>query len=259
MHDIYHTVEMLQSANFFEHSEDVKPKQRIAVQEMGARWKTHLDDGRFRSAIPRDTPLGASDGPGDFWTQPYGYSAIVRNQRSTDELTQQPAEAPELAQTLESSGLVIFKGDLNYRKLTQDAQWPPTTPFTDALGELKGKVNVLALRTCKAEVCVGLAEGQADQLTERDPKWRTNGHWAGEFAALRTILTCSDSVRSAQPGYYATGEVSDASQLQRGAPHHVIPAGRRDCRRGEVYIYRVGKHFLPATNFTNSILVLLTP
>ena len=75
--------------------------------------------------------------------------------------------APEVLEELRKSGLVIFKGDLNYRKLTQDAAWSPTTPFEESLGALAGELDLLALRTCKSDVCVGLREGQAEERPSR--------------------------------------------------------------------------------------------
>ncbi|KAF4344367.1 HRT2-high level expression reduced Ty3 transposition [Fusarium beomiforme] len=99
-----------------------------------------------------------------------------------------PAENPELHQELKEAELVIFKGDLNYRKLTADAAWPPTTPFVEALGPLgpSSGVNVLSLRTCKADVVVGLPEGKDEELRQLEGgggdsgarKWAWNGKWA---------------------------------------------------------------------------------
>lgn len=37
---------------------------------------------------------------------------------------------------------------------------------------------ILSLRTCKADVVVGLKAGQAEELDAKDPKWRVNGKWA---------------------------------------------------------------------------------
>ncbi|PNS18625.1 Protein-glutamate O-methyltransferase [Sphaceloma murrayae] len=47
-----------------------------------------------------------------------------------------PAEQRELVADLKQADLVVFKGDLNYRKLTADAMWRPTTPFNQAIGPL---------------------------------------------------------------------------------------------------------------------------
>ncbi|KAH8652057.1 hypothetical protein BX600DRAFT_87369 [Xylariales sp. PMI_506] len=93
-----------------------------------------------------------------------------------------------IIEDLQTSELVIFKGDLNYRKLTGDAAWDPTTPFTDAIGPLGpgSGVNVLALRTCKADVVVGLKPGEDEKLRAMEGgggdsgcrKWAWSGKWA---------------------------------------------------------------------------------
>ncbi|KAF4589172.1 DUF89 domain-containing protein [Ophiocordyceps camponoti-floridani] len=98
-----------------------------------------------------------------------------------------PHEAGELHDDLKTSELVIFKGDLNYRKLTGDARWKPTTSFQQALGPM-GKnsgINVLSLRTCKSDVVVGLPSGKDEELRKTDGgggdsgarKWATSGKW----------------------------------------------------------------------------------
>ncbi|EGS17529.1 putative UPF0364 protein [Thermochaetoides thermophila DSM 1495] len=99
-----------------------------------------------------------------------------------------PAEAPNVVEDFKESELVIFKGDLNYRKLVGDVSWDPTTPFTEALGPLgpASGINVLALRTCKADVVVGLQPGKDEELKQMEGgggtsgarKWAWNGKWA---------------------------------------------------------------------------------
>ncbi|KAK0720312.1 hypothetical protein B0H67DRAFT_575709 [Lasiosphaeris hirsuta] len=99
-----------------------------------------------------------------------------------------PHEDPELIEDLKASELVIFKGDLNYRKLVGDANWDPTTAFTTAIGPLGpgSGINVMALRTCKADVVVGLKPGEDEKLRETEGgggdsgarKWAWNGKWA---------------------------------------------------------------------------------
>lgn len=93
----------------------------------------------------------------------------------------------QLWEYFQDSALVIVKGDLNYRKLTADRQWPKDTPFTTAIRDLATSgVHLLALRTCKADVCVGLAPGKDEELSaywksqgnEYGSQWTASGKWA---------------------------------------------------------------------------------
>lgn len=98
-----------------------------------------------------------------------------------------PADT-RLYEDLKESELVIFKGDLNYRKLTGDANWDPSTSFVKAIGPLgEGSgVSVLALRTCKADVVVGLKPGHDEELRAMPGgggdsgkrEWAWSGQWA---------------------------------------------------------------------------------
>ncbi|RLV93243.1 Protein-glutamate O-methyltransferase [Spathaspora sp. JA1] len=99
-----------------------------------------------------------------FWTLDYNYWSIPK--------------FPVYEELLKSN-LVIFKGDLNYRKLTGDLQWDKTTSFKTALQELaSSKLPVLSLRTCKADVVVGLPEGVNEKLIQ---KYQEMGNEIGEF------------------------------------------------------------------------------
>src|SRR5690606_13443599 len=71
-------------------------------------WAGHHSEGRI---ILR---------PNVFWTKADNYWRL-------------PFTAKELYEDLKASEVVIFKGDLNYRKLTGDAAWDPTTPFSEAI------------------------------------------------------------------------------------------------------------------------------
>ncbi|KAL5606867.1 hypothetical protein BROUX41_003244 [Berkeleyomyces rouxiae] len=112
--------------------------------------------------------------PNRFWTHGSSFAAL-------------PTEAPELYADLQTSELVVFKGDLNYRKLTRDLAWDPTTPFATAVGPLGpgSGLNVLALRTCKADVVVGLPAGKDEELRRMEGgggdgarEWCWSGKWA---------------------------------------------------------------------------------
>ncbi|OBT89372.1 hypothetical protein VE02_01450 [Pseudogymnoascus sp. 03VT05] len=96
-----------------------------------------------------------------------------------------PTSAPRLYEDLRESTLVVFKGDLNYRKLVADAEWAPTTAFAEALGPMgrASGVDLLSLRTCKADVVVGLPEGKDEELRAEQGdgegrRWAWSGKWA---------------------------------------------------------------------------------
>lgn len=79
----------------------------------------------------------------------------------------------DLRAELAACDLVILKGDANYRRLLGDAHWAPTTPFARATAYFPAPL--VALRTLKAELIVGLREGEAERLRAVDPEWMVNG------------------------------------------------------------------------------------
>ncbi|KAJ7656673.1 DUF89 domain-containing protein [Mycena rosella] len=137
------------------------------LRNMVERWKRYVDEGIFALSVPTATPLGggSSGALAEFWTSPAPYWDMQ-------------IHAPQLWSALKGSNLVIFKGDLNYRKLTGDVQWPAWTPFSTALGPLAGSFPLLSLRTNKADVVVGVEREIAERLDGSGSKWRVDGRYA---------------------------------------------------------------------------------
>ena len=80
---------------------------------------------------------------------------------------------PPLHQALADAGLVLVKGDVNYRRLLDDRHWSPTTRMETVCAYFPA--SFVALRTLKGEIMVGLQPGQAEALQAEDPTWLING------------------------------------------------------------------------------------
>ncbi|KAL3979711.1 small subunit ribosomal protein S36 [Sarotherodon galilaeus] len=122
------------------------------VSKCGVQWQRYLKEGMW---CYHDHP---------FWTQPHEFCDMA-------------ADAPDLYTTLQGADLVLFKGDLNYRKLTGDRYWEHTVSFETALRGF-GPAPLCSLRTLKANIQVGLQPGQGEKLTSQDPSWMTSGKYA---------------------------------------------------------------------------------
>lgn len=121
------------------------------LAELSRKWSSYFQTGVW--VVKADS----------FWTLPHSFNHMA----NTD---------PGLYQELSEADLVIFKGDLNYRKLVGDLNWETTASFKSALqGFLPS--SVLSLRTAKADVMVGLEPGQAEMITKVDPQWMVSGQW----------------------------------------------------------------------------------
>ena len=158
--DLETTLNILENADF---SVPVPETEARYLKDFASELRGHFASGRLcYEADP-------------FWTTQHPYARL-------------PELAPELYKQLTAAELVIFKGDLNYRKLVFDGLWPRTTTFQHALGPLgttdqvgtKG-LRILSLRTCKADTCVGLAAGKEEEV---DPKG--TGEWTktGKYAVI---------------------------------------------------------------------------
>ncbi|KAI6113627.1 DUF89 domain-containing protein [Pisolithus croceorrhizus] len=159
--DFHKTIESLSLPTFFNATAETTPESAHHLKEMVERWRRYLEQGIFRLS----TTVEDGHKKTQFWTGPWPYWYMED-------------KANSLWRLLTESGLVIFKGDLNYRKLAGDVKWPVTTPFATALGPLAGSFPLLSLRTNKADVVVGISQGVADELDEKDKGWRVNGKYA---------------------------------------------------------------------------------
>ncbi|XP_034018467.1 damage-control phosphatase ARMT1 [Thalassophryne amazonica] len=121
------------------------------LSKSGFQWQKYLKEGVW---FYHDHP---------FWTLPHEFCDMA-------------ADAPDLYSTLQGADLLIFKGDLNYRKLTGDRAWDHTVGFGTTLRGFE-PTPLCSLRTLKANVQVGLQPGQAEKLSAQDPEWMVSGKY----------------------------------------------------------------------------------
>ncbi len=127
--------------------------------EIGSAWKQHISQGRWILKCHA------------FWTTVYSFWNM-------------PEKAPELYKSLNESNLVIFKGDLNYRKvvyLTQmvnDSYYAPGTPFYESIGPWANAAASFAmLRTLKSDPILNVSAQQVQELDAKSKDWRVNGNY----------------------------------------------------------------------------------
>ncbi|PPQ66356.1 hypothetical protein CVT26_011075 [Gymnopilus dilepis] len=130
-----------------------------SLRRLGMRWKQYEKEGKW---VYEQHP---------FWCTGYTYWDLH-------------SEAPDLFLHLSRSDLVIFKGDLNHRKLTYDCAAPASTPFEEAIGPMAsqpGAPVIVSMRTIKSDVVVGLGPNGDDiakKLDETEPGWKISGKYA---------------------------------------------------------------------------------
>ncbi|KAL6947100.1 hypothetical protein ACO0QE_001969 [Hanseniaspora vineae] len=167
MKDVDLLLKDFESPNFFSQHSGNENAVDPVLFEMSQCIKQHIKTGKITFNSHR------------YWTSCADYWTLAPDSTDQDGLEMYNY----LAKT---SSLVIFKGDLNYRKLTADRQWPRTTSWKQSLGPLgKSGLPVLSLRTCKADVMVDLPKGVDEKLCELWGKdhehgswWCTSGKWA---------------------------------------------------------------------------------
>ena len=82
---------------------------------------------------------------------------------------------PDLREDLHASGLIIFKGDLNYRRVFGDRKLPVNAGVKKLAGYLPSAS--MAIRILKSELMVGLQKEAADRLDLLDGNWKFNGKY----------------------------------------------------------------------------------
>src|SRR5215468_5033583 len=80
----------------------------------------------------------------------------------------------DLAAQFEQASVTILKGDLHYRRLVGDRDWPPITRFADVAAYFPG--SAAALRTLKSDVITGLDPAMVADLDATGQPWRTDGN-----------------------------------------------------------------------------------
>lgn len=123
----------------------VPSEGREAVDAIGERLAAHFACGAIRLA------------PDLFWNSAHFIGELP----------------PRLSVAFARARLIIFKGDVNYRRLSRDALWPPEASFAEVVGSLPAPAAVL--RTMKSDTVFGLPPGRAEGLEAEDPAWKSNG------------------------------------------------------------------------------------
>jgi Damage-control phosphatase ARMT1-like domain len=80
----------------------------------------------------------------------------------------------DLAAQFEQASVTILKGDLHYRRLVGDRDWPPITRFADVAAYFPG--SVATLRTLKSDVITGVDPVTVADLDATSQPWRTDGN-----------------------------------------------------------------------------------
>ncbi|CAD5224779.1 unnamed protein product [Bursaphelenchus okinawaensis] len=125
------------------------------LSTLGKLWQSYVKKGLFEYQT------------GDFYTYGFPYSEMK-------------SLSPQVYETLGKSSLLIFKGDLNYRKLVGDLHWDPTTSFKETIRGFE-PTNFVSLRTCKAETVAGLSKEAYDKVAKKfgkDTTWMVSSDYA---------------------------------------------------------------------------------
>lgn len=83
---------------------------------------------------------------------------------------------PKLYKLVQHSKLIIFKGDVNYRKLLSDVSWQSTQDMKTCSGAVVPN-SFCTIRTAKSEIICGLPEGTYERLQSIDSDWMVSGSY----------------------------------------------------------------------------------
>ncbi|CAG8596835.1 4744_t:CDS:2 [Acaulospora colombiana] len=112
-------------------------EQTHSLRQIGQRWRAYEQSKQF---VYEQHP---------FWTTPHSFWDLPTSTRS-------------LFSELSSSNLTIFKGGLNYRRLTYDCTAPPETSFEERIGPMSFHPKlptICSLRTVGKYAIVDLSRG----------------------------------------------------------------------------------------------------
>jgi hypothetical protein len=81
----------------------------------------------------------------------------------------------DIHRELAESDLILFKGDVSYRRLLDDRRWDPETPMEELTAYVPSAFGVL--RTLKSEVLVDVQRETIEEISRGDPEWSVRGHY----------------------------------------------------------------------------------
>ena len=159
------------------------------------------------------------------------------------------SEAPDLFLHLSRSDLVVFKGDLNHRKLTYDCAAPASTPFDVAIGPMAnaaGAPRVASLRTIKSDVVVGLGSEEdevAEKLDQVEPGWKISGKYVRQLHQLGPWLLVLISIFRLLFSYLKVDQVKRSASLKhRPRRAYVLSPIQLHCVRHSILCMRLVSH-----------------
>ncbi|KAH6939645.1 hypothetical protein HPB50_020246 [Hyalomma asiaticum] len=153
---------------------ELEDSDHAATQALGERCQRRIMEGAWY--VMDDI----------FWTQSFDYAEMATRR-------------PELYELLRSADLLLFKGDLNYRKLVGDLSWNPTVPFKQALRGFE-PTFVCALRTMKADTVAGIDPVTVSEVVHRSPDWMVTGDYA--------VIQCAGVEHAKGPSLVPTPEIA---------------------------------------------------